>query len=247
MQPAIIHPHLVFEALAYFTGFQLFLRQRRQHRADSILPHSDDGLWLAAGAILGAAIGSRLIAWLQDPVSSFANFPDFLALMQGKTVVGGFLGGLVGVEISKKLTAITSSTGDLFAVPCLAGLITGRIGCFVSGLEDRTHGVPTTLVWGYDYGDGIARHPTQLYEILFALVLWIIILRIRVSFIRSGDQFRFFMIAYLLFRLVIDFIKPAPFQYPGGLSGIQITCLAGLVYYANDARRIGTALPWPGK
>ena len=40
----------------------------------------------------------------------------------------------------------------------------GRWGCHFAGLADGTYGVPTTLPWGVDYGDHIARHPVALYE-----------------------------------------------------------------------------------
>ena len=55
-------------------------------------------------------------------------------------------------------------TGARFALPFAVGVAVGRIGCFLSGLDDFTHGTPTTLPWGHDFGDGILRHPVQLYE-----------------------------------------------------------------------------------
>ncbi len=75
------------------------------------------------------------------------------------------LGGLIGVEIGKKYAGVTESTGDRFVMPILVGLIIGRIGCFIAGLHDDTYGNPTALPWGIDFGDGIPRHPTQLYDI----------------------------------------------------------------------------------
>ncbi len=47
----------------------------------------------------------------------------------------------------------------------------GRVGCFLTGLSDATCGVRTDLPWGVDYGDGVPRHPAQIYEILFLLAL----------------------------------------------------------------------------
>lgn len=40
----------------------------------------------------------------------------------------------------------------------------GRLGCFFAGLPDYTYGVPTDLPWGVNFGDGVPRHPVQLYE-----------------------------------------------------------------------------------
>ena len=62
------------------------------------------------------------------------------------------------------MVGITHSTGAYFAPSLAIGIAIGRIGCFLSGLEDYTYGTPTTLPWGYDFGDGVLRHPVQLYE-----------------------------------------------------------------------------------
>jgi len=242
----LIHPHFLFEAAAYFVGFRLFLWQRYRIQGTGIA-EGEDGLWLAVGAILGAALGSKLLAWGQDPEATFAGFPDFVALMQGKTVVGGFLGGLIGVEIAKNRLGYNQSTGDLFVYPCLVGIIIGRIGCFLTGLPDRTHGIASSLPWAWDFGDGIGRHPTQLYEIVFAIIILILIVHIRRWLPLAGDQFKCFMLAYLTFRLVVDYIKPSPYLYFGILSGIQLACIAGLVYYAKDGIRIGKSLVWQEK
>jgi phosphatidylglycerol---prolipoprotein diacylglyceryl transferase len=51
-----------------------------------------------------------------------------------------------------------------------------------------------------------------------------------------GDAFKFFMVAYLSFRLVCDFIKPYP-RILLGLEGIQWACLLILLYYSPDIAR----------
>ncbi len=244
MHTLTLYSHLIFETLAYFVGFRIFLKQRQKLGSSVGLVEGDDGLWLTIGAILGAALGCKLVAWLYDPLSSFGNFPDPVALMQGKTVVGGLLGGLVGVEVIKKMLCYRHSTGDLFVVPCLAGIIIGRIGCFLSGLSDRTHGIATSVLWAWDYGDGIMRHPTQIYEIIFAGLLWYILAKIRNRLPLVGDQFKCFMLAYLSFRLAVDSIKPIPWLYLEYFSGIQLACIAGLIYYARHGIRIGKSLIW---
>ncbi len=44
-----------------------------------------------------------------------------------KTIVGGLLGGILGVEIAKKLVGIKHSSGDLFCFPIILGIMIGRI------------------------------------------------------------------------------------------------------------------------
>jgi prolipoprotein diacylglyceryltransferase len=234
--------HTVVEIAAYFVGGRLFLSQRRR-LALPALADTDRSLWIGVAAIVGAALGAKLGYWVEDPLSAFQDFPDWRHLFEGKTIVGALLGGLVAVEAVKRAIGVRESSGDAFALPLIVGIAIGRVGCFLSGLADHTYGNPTSLPWAVDFGDGIPRHPTQLYEIAFLAALGIFIQANASSFSRSGDRFRIFMFGYLAFRLAIDFLKPMPFVY-FGLSGIQLLCIAGLVYYARDIARIVGTLAW---
>jgi hypothetical protein len=46
------------------------------------------------------------------------------------------------------------------------------------------------------------------------------------------------MVGYLVWRLLVEFIKPVFYVYPGGLSGLQWLCVAGLLYYHRDIPRL---------
>jgi len=174
--------------------------------------------------------------WFEEPALTAAHWRDPAYLVGGKTIVGALIGGLFAVEIAKRLLGITRRTGDLFAVPLCAGIAIGRIGCFLTGLDDHTSGVVTSLAWGVNFGDGIARHPTQLYEVLFALALGGFLWRRMQRPFDSGDLFKMFMVAYFGFRLLCDFLKPEV-RVLFGLSSIQWACLAMLCYYSSDWTR----------
>lgn len=231
-----IHPHLLLEAIAYFIGFRVYLWMRREERMSPMVQ-----LTVIAGAVLGAAIGSKLIAWFYDPTILIEHvrhlFMDMTFWMEGKSIVGGLLGGLIGVETAKKMVGHTASTGDDLTFPLIIGMAIGRIGCFLTGLEDNTYGIATAMPWGVNFGDGVMRHPTQLYELLFLLVFAAVLIYLKKQPHREGDLFRFFMVSYLVFRLGIDFIKPYPREY-AELGAIQIACLLGLLYYAKDIPRL---------
>ena len=186
--------------------------------------------------------------WFEDPTLTWQNLHDPAYLMGGKTIVGALVFGLAGVELMKRYIGLEQSTGDLYAIPLALGIAVGRIGCFLTGLPDNTYGVATSLPWGVDFGDGLRRHPTQLYETAFLLLIAPILYRIMKSIRRMadspwpqaqwrpGDAFRFFMVAYLSFRLVCDFLKPYPRMFLQ-LNTLQWVCVICLLYYSRDILR----------
>ena len=221
--------HACFEALAMFVGARYyFALRRRDASVPALIGHA---YWILFGCLLGAGIGNKLVFAVEWP-QLFTQQNFWGEIWAGQSMVGGLLGGLLGTEIAKRLCHEYRSTGDLFVGPILLALSIGRIGCFLAGLNDGTYGIATSLPWGIDLGDGIARHPTQLYEIVFALMLWWILLRTASRFATvPGLQFKIMTFAYILWRLLIDSLKPVPYIYPLGLSGIQWVCLAALFVY----------------
>jgi len=228
-----VHPHWVLETLGYLAAFRVYLWMRKR-RGDAVDDFSR--WWVIAAAAAGAAVGSRALYWLEDPRLTLQHWRDPAFLIGGKTVVGALIGGLLMVELVKRRMGVQRRTGDLFAVPLCVGIVIGRIGCFLTGLEDHTAGIATSLPWGVDFGDGISRHPTQLYEVLFAATLGVFLWRRAQGLHAEGDVFKMFMTAYFAFRFMCDFLKPDVRVFLG-LSSIQWACLAMLAYYAGDVRR----------
>jgi phosphatidylglycerol:prolipoprotein diacylglycerol transferase len=248
MIPVGSHPawHPFFEALGYVSGYAVF-RWARIRRGDVV---EEPQRWtVIAAAAVGALIGSRLLGLAEQWPTVFAaarsgSLLPLLFASGGKTIVGGLLGGWIGVELAKRFSGIHSRTGDLFVLPLCIGIAVGRIGCFVAGLADDTYGKATKLPWAVNFGDGVPRHPVQLYEILFLLILATVLTR-PVNW-PEGYRFRFFLAGYLGWRLVIDFIKPQPLV--AGMNVIQWACVAGLAVltalFLSDVRilrRKGTA------
>jgi phosphatidylglycerol:prolipoprotein diacylglycerol transferase len=227
-----IQAHLLLETLAYTLGF-LFFRRLRKNLGDAV---SEATRWsVITAGVAGAAVGSRILFWFEDPGLTVTHWHDAVYWMSGKTIVGGLIGGLFAVEWVKRRMGESSSTGDLFAAPIALGLAIGRIGCFLGGLPDETYGTPTSLPWGVDFGDGIPRHPTQLYESIFAFALFLLLLRMMKRPHRNGDIFKLFMLMYMGWRLAIDFWKPE--IRIAGFSSIQWACLAMLAYYRGEVWR----------
>ena len=229
MIPIGSHPawHPVLETLAYAAGYAVF-RRLRARRGDVV---DEPQRWtVLAAAAVGALAGSRLLGLAEQWPSLAAAWHagrmlEVILSPGGKTIVGGLLGGWLGVEIVKRFTGIRGRTGDLFALPLCVGIAVGRVGCLIAGLADDTYGKPTSLPWAVDLGDGIGRHPVQVYEILFLTLLGFAVSTSRK--LPEGARFRIFLGGYLAWRLAIDFIKPQPLI--AGLNLIQWSCLAGIV------------------
>lgn len=222
-----INIHLIAEYLAFFVAFRYYIWLRKKSN-DRI--SNTNRLSIILGAIFGALIGSRLIGFLENPLITL-NSDTIIHLLNTKSIMGGLFGGLIGVEISKKIINENQSSGDLFTFPIIIGISIGRIGCFLSGTNEFTYGSTTNFIAGMDLGDGQLRHPITLYELAFMGLLFILLKSMNhYTEKENGLLFKLFMLAYFGFRFFIEFIKPNVF-YILGLSSIQWLCLICWGYY----------------
>ena len=228
--PTALVAHTVLEMAGIFTGMRLYAVNMRAHPVGGI--GQGAGFTVALGCIAGAIAGSKLAVWIDRPDLALAAAGSLRLWLMGQSIVGALIGGLCGVELAKRYAGVQASTGDAFVVPLAVGITIGRVGCFLAGLHDDTYGNPTTLPWGVDFGDGIARHPTQLYDIAFVAALAAALARLRSILSRvPGLAFKLFLAGYLAWRIAIDFAKPVHYAYPGGLSGLQVLAAVALAAY----------------
>jgi len=237
-----LHPHPVMEGLGYFCGARLYFYQRRRLRADTAT--FDETAWVFVGCIFGALFGSKLLAWAESPTVYWAHRDHPDVFLAGKSIVGGLLGGWLGVEVAKWALGRTGSLGDAFVFPLVIGTAIGRIGCYLTGLSDKTYGTPTGLPWGVDFGDHIRRHPTQLYESGFVLLFGATLYALRRRLKIPGELFRAYLAGYFAFRVLIEFIKPREILV-ASLSAIQVTALAGVALSLASWHRLHAAASPP--
>jgi prolipoprotein diacylglyceryltransferase len=174
---------------------------------------------LAAGAIAGAlAAGSFNL-----------GLAGFWTL--GHSIAGAIAGGIVAVELYKWVRGIRGSTGLPFVAPLALGIAIGRLGCFFAGLPDYTYGTPTALPWAHDFGDGIPRHPVQLYESAAMVALLIVFLReiARGSEFVLKNGFYLFVAWYAAQRFAWEFLKPYP-AVAGPFNIFHLICIGLFAY-----------------
>ena len=223
---AIIHPalHAVFEALGYSVGGLFYLRTSRPSHDSS----ANENRWLLlATCAISALAGSRILGFIEEAYARGWN-PHALATSGEKTVVGGLLGAFIALRVLQVQGRTKFVAVDALAAPVCLALAIARIGCFLAGLADDTYGNATSLPWGVNFGDGVMRHPTQLYETIFLTGLTWFLWRKNKQSHTDGKTWRLFITVYLVWRLFIDFLKPEP-ALALSLSVIQCTCLAGLL------------------
>jgi phosphatidylglycerol---prolipoprotein diacylglyceryl transferase len=214
--------HTIFDFTAWLCAWAIgSFVARRGYLGAVRTPANDPGYFIALG--LGAIAGAVLFGSSNMTLAGISGF--------GHSIAGAVAGGIVAIEIFKWRNGIRGSTGAQFVAPLAIGIAVGRWGCFFAGLPDYTYGTATVLPWGVDFGDGIARHPVQLYESA-AMGLFLVVYLYEIAhgsrlFVRQG--FYLLVVWYALQRFAWEFLKPYPVVL-GPLNLFHCICIALICY-----------------
>lgn len=220
--------HYLFDGLAWAcslgVGLALY-RWRLRETAQRVAAMTGPGYF--AALVGGASAG----AWASGSLNTMRSATPELS----HSIAGALAGAIVAVELYKAARGVKGSTGVVFTGPFAAGVAVGRWGCLFAGLPDRTYGTPTRLPWGVELGDGIARHPVQVYESLsmaLFLVVYIAGLQRRAPWAMTRS---FWALAawYGAQRFVWEFLKPYPKLF-GPFNLFHLISL-GLIAYGGIA------------
>ena len=216
-----LHPaiHLGFfdlrwYSLAYIAGILIgwwyLLRLLAQPGAPMARRHADDFVFYAT---IGILIGGRLAYCLFYKPEILRTPVEILKLWEGGM---SFHGGLAGVLIALCYLAWKNKLSWLricdYVCCCTPpGLMFGRLANFVNG---ELWGRPTSVPWAIVFprtGDGIPRHPSQLYEaglegVLLFAVLSFLFWRTRARY-QPGLLFGSGLIGYALCRIFIETLR----------------------------------------
>jgi phosphatidylglycerol---prolipoprotein diacylglyceryl transferase len=174
---------------------------------------------LVAGAAVGGYAAGTANLWLSGQAEG------------GRSILGALAGAIAAIEIYKRSRGITGSTGIIFVPAFCTSVVIGRWGCFLSGLTDHTHGIVTTLPWGHDFGDGIPRHPVQLYEsaAMAAFLVYALVMLARRDAFLLKNGFYLMVLWYAAQRFCWEFLKPYA-SVLGPLNLFHIICLTLIAY-----------------
>jgi phosphatidylglycerol:prolipoprotein diacylglycerol transferase len=256
--PFVVYTHDFFTLAGLLAGLALYYYelQRRNMLSYQIF-------WISLAAIFGGGLGARLIAILDHPSSLNAigqeSFSYFLT-HSGKGIIGGVVGGYLAIVLAKRAFHYTHSTGDCYALAIPLGMAIGRVGCFLSELP---LGKPTDLPWGITVSESAAQHfeycpycnqrmhPSMLYEIAFHMIAFALILRFRHRVMVQGDTLKLYLLAAVVFRFLVEFVRANPEKFWGLTSAqaalIPLTIPLIIYFVRNWRRGVYRMPPVPGR
>ena len=208
-----IHWYGVLVAFGFLAGLWTAGRRAPLHglRPEQV---GDAGPWMIIGTILGARALYVTTYWKDKFVG--APWWEIFMVQHGGLV---FYGGLIGASLATVLYCRFSKIplwklADAFAPSIALGYVFGRIGCLMNGC---CYGRACSLPWAIRYpigndthpdgGEALAVHPTQIYDSLLNLALYLFLawLYRRKKF--DGQVFAAYLICYAFTRSLVEYFR----------------------------------------
>jgi len=193
-------------------------------------------------------LDSIVVAWQRGEVSIYIQDPIKIFGGDGLTAYGAVLGAALGVWIYCKITKLDMGNAFHFLAPAvISAQAIGRIGCTLNGC---CYGIACSLPWGVEYtrfdteaaqvNPGIAVHPTQIYEIIFNLIVFGVLWKLMSKVRPDGSLFLIYLALYSAWRVGIDFLRPVD-AFLFGLGQAQVI---GIIVLAITIPVLIRRRPW---
>ena len=158
-------------------------------------------IWVIVSSVIGARTAFVIANW-----SVFAEEPIRVIRLDGGGLIfyGGLIGAAVAVPLLARLRRIpfwTIADYTISAVPLGHGI--GRIGCFLNGC---CYGAQSDSFWAVPL-DGVFRHPVPLFEALFSLAVYIVLLQLYLRNHRQGRVLAAYLMLYPAGRFGLEFLR----------------------------------------
>ena len=166
---------------------------------------------------------------LTGQVVDYTQHPGQILSAGGLTIYGAVLGAALGIWVYSRFSNFRFGYfADVVAPGIILAQVIGRVGCTINGC---CYGIETSLPWGVVYTHldsyaplGVAVHPVQLYEIIYNLLVFGVLLILKGRFKPEGSLFLIYLSLYSLWRVGIDFLREGtPFLF--GLHQAQIIAI----------------------
>ncbi|MGE8292528.1 MAG: prolipoprotein diacylglyceryl transferase [Sphingobacterium sp.] len=208
--PIINHPirwYGIFWLLGIILCYRLLWTMfKKEGRAVEFLDQLS--IYIVLGTIIGARLGHVLF---YDPSYYFSNPLKIFAIWEGGLAShGGGIGILVAIFLfakKQKLPFLWVADRIALVVPIAGACI--RLGNL---MNSEMIGTPTNLPWAFIFTsiDQIPRHPAQLYEALFCIILFLLLRYLWTKPILKnniGNCFALLLVLLFSFRFLDEFLK----------------------------------------
>jgi phosphatidylglycerol---prolipoprotein diacylglyceryl transferase len=196
-------------ALGFLVGQQiLFYIFRKEGKPESDVETLT--VYMVVSTIIGARLGHVLF---YEPAEYLRNPIDILKIWEGGLAShGATIGILFALYLyarKKKDQTYLWVVDRIVITVAFAGMLI-RLGNL---MNSEIYGYQTDLPWGFIFalrGETVPKHPTQIYEALFCLVLFIALFQIwkkRKSAVPDGLLLGIFLVALFTFRFLVEFLK----------------------------------------
>ena len=218
---------MVILAIVFLVGWVLYFGKQAALTSEFVISAA---LW----AIPLGFIGAKLVH-VVDNLAYYVTHPGHIASGAGLAIFGAILGAILGLYIHCRLRRIPfAPIADMAAPGIILAQAIGRVGCTINGC---CYGVSTSLPWAVTWTHpntyaplGIAVHPTQVYELLWDLLVFTIlwwILRRRLK--QPGALFAAYLALYSLGSFPIRFLRGDVSAFAGVFNEGQIISLLVLI------------------
>lgn len=214
LQSVILSWHGFFSFVAVSTALILVGRWASLRGIDSEIIYS-----IAIWAIIGGIVGARIVHVIDNWQGFYSHHPIqiFYVWSGGIGIWGAILGGFIGGAIYSMIAGYpVGIIADLTAPALLFTQSIGRLGDIVNG-EHCSKG--TDFILGFQWinpssaarlcsaGFESAVQPAIMYEMLWAMVVLVIIWRLKNSLKPDGMIFTLYLALYSMGRFVISFAR----------------------------------------
>ncbi len=215
---------MLFAGVLFAAAVSLFTRRKNGLSVPDVL-------LAVLYTLLGGLLGAKLLFILVNIKSILASDNILLAMWNGGLVFyGGLIGGLLMLMLySKKRGIRLMILADTLLPGAALGHAIGRVGCFLSGC---CYGCETDSCLGVIYPpggsapSGVPLLPVQLFEAAFLVLLSAALFAVLFRSRRRGMTVSVYLIAYSVWRFIIEFFRTDPRGSLFGLSTSQIISIA---------------------
>jgi prolipoprotein diacylglyceryl transferase len=228
-------------AMAFVAGYFIMSKIfQKEHRLKTDLEQLS--VYMIFGTVIGARLGHCLF---YNPAYYLSNPIEILKVWEGGLASHG---AAIGIIIAQYLFSRKNKNYNLLWILDRIVIVVALGGSFIrlgNLFNSEIIGHPTQVSWAFIFTavDDIPRHPTQLYESIAYLIIFLLLLLIyyKGNFKdKRGFLFGIFLVLVFVFRFFVEFLKENQSSFEAGMAlnmGQLLSIpfvIAGIIFIAKS-------------